>query len=59
MDRPVAKVVVNDEGQHALWPAFRENAPGWRDEGFRGSESACLAHIAEVWPDIRPLSERR
>jgi MbtH protein len=53
------KVVLNHEEQHSIWPAGRENPPGWTDEGFRGPKDACLAHIAEVWPDITPLSVRR
>jgi len=52
------KVVVNDERQHAIWPAHRDNAPGWRDAGFAGDEQQCAAHIAEVWPDIQPASLR-
>lgn len=55
---PRYKVVVNDDEQFSIWPAFRENAPGWRDEGFEGGEERCLAHIAAVWPDIRPASVR-
>jgi MbtH protein len=34
-------------------------APGWRDEGTRGSKAECLAHIKEVWTDMRPLSLRK
>ena len=29
------RVVVNDEEQYALWPAHKDNAPGWRDAGER------------------------
>lgn len=53
------KVVVNHEEQYSIWPAERENAPGWRDEGIRGSKADCLAHINEVWTDMRPLSLRK
>jgi len=56
IDRPTHKVVVNDAGQHALWPAYRDNAPGWRDAGFMGSGDDCRKHVAEVWADIRPTS---
>lgn len=52
------KIVVNDEEQYSIWPADRENALGWSDEGTRGSREACLAHIGEVWTDMRPLSLR-
>lgn len=53
------QVVVNDEEQHALWPAGGELPAGWQAEGFTGSEEACMAHVDEVWEDIRPLSLRR
>jgi MbtH protein len=52
------KVVVNGEEQYSIWPADRENAPGWRDAGFAGSKDDCLAHIDEVWTDLRPRSVR-
>ena len=53
------KVVLNDEEQYSIWPAERENALGWRDEGTRGTREACLEHIDQVWTDMRPLSVRR
>ncbi len=53
------KVVVNDEEQYSIWPADRENAPGWRDAGKQGTKEECLAHVNEVWTDMRPLSLRR
>ncbi|WP_436494692.1 MbtH family protein [Actinokineospora sp. HUAS TT18] len=52
------KVVVNDEEQYSIWPLDKENAPGWRDEGTSGSKEECLAHIQEVWTDMRPRSLR-
>ncbi|MER5807225.1 GNAT family N-acetyltransferase [Streptomyces sp. NPDC002033] len=51
-------VVVNGEGQHALWPHTPEIPSGWRATGFSGTEEECLAHIAEVWTDMRPRSLR-
>ena len=53
------KVVLNDEEQYSIWPADRENPPGWRDAGKVGAKADCLAHIKEVWTDMRPLSLRR
>lgn len=47
-------VVVNDQGQMSIWPSDRENALGWRDEGFKGTKPECLAHIDEVWLDLCP-----
>jgi MbtH protein len=56
---PTYKVVVSDEEQYSIWPADRENAPGWRDEGTTGTREECLAHVEEVWTDMRPASLRR
>lgn len=58
-DGVLYKVVVNDEEQYSIWPAGRDNAPGWRDAGKQGSKEECLAWINEVWTDMRPLSLRR
>jgi MbtH protein len=52
------KVVVNSEEQYSIWPAERENPLGWRDAGKTGSRAECLAHIREVWTDMRPRSLR-
>ncbi|MFD4789603.1 MbtH family protein [Streptomyces sp. NPDC058459] len=53
------KVVVNHEEQYSVWPADRDNPAGWSDAGRTGSKSECLAHIEDVWTDMRPLSLRR
>ncbi|PAJ79797.1 MbtH family protein [Burkholderia ubonensis] len=52
-------VVVNDEQQYSLWPAHAVMPPGWSGTGFEGDRAACLAHIREVWTDMRPQSLRR
>jgi MbtH protein len=54
----IYKVVLNHEEQYSIWPADRENALGWRDEGKRGTKAECLAHIDLVWVDMRPASLR-
>ena len=58
-DNTVYKVVLNHEEQYSIWPADRENALGWKDEGTTGTKEECLAHIKEVWTDMRPLSLRK
>ena len=58
-DNTTYKVVVNHEEQYSIWPAYRENALGWRDAGKSGTKTECLAHIKDVWTDMRPLSLRR
>jgi MbtH protein len=60
-DRAAGKtyqVVVNHEEQYSIWDAHREPPDGWRADGFAGVKQECLAHIAEVWTDMRPLSAR-
>ncbi len=51
-------VVVNHEEQYSIWPADRELPAGWTREGVTGTEDECLAHIDEIWTDMRPLSLR-
>ena len=58
-DTTVYKVVVNHEEQYSIWPADREMPLGWNDVGKSGRKVECLAHIEEVWTDMRPLSLRR
>jgi MbtH protein len=58
-DTTTYKVVVNHEEQYSIWAADRENPPGWRDGGSSGTKQECLAYIAEVWTDMRPLSLRK
>ncbi|MGD0606931.1 MAG: MbtH family NRPS accessory protein [Streptosporangiaceae bacterium] len=52
-------VVLNDEEQYSIWPADRDLPPGWHGDGFSGQKADCLAHIDDVWTDMRPLSLRR
>lgn len=58
-DERIYKVVVNQEEQYSIWPADRTNPLGWRDAGKNGTKEECLAHIKEVWTDMRPLSLRK
>ncbi|MCC0093861.1 MULTISPECIES: MbtH family NRPS accessory protein [Streptomyces] len=52
-------VVINDEEQYSIWPQVREIPAGWRATGFSGTKDACVAHVDEVWTDMRPLSLRQ
>lgn len=52
-------VVTNSEEQYSIWPQGRELQAGWRETGEQGSKEACLAHIDQVWTDMRPLTLRR
>lgn len=59
MTGQVFRVVVNHEEQYSIWSDGLDVPDGWRPTGFSGSREECLAHIDEVWTDIRPLSVRR
>ena len=59
-DTRTYKVVVNHEEQYSIWPADRERMLwAWNDVGKSGTKEECLAHIKEVWTDMRPLSLRK
>lgn len=47
-------VVINDQEQYSLWPTFQPVPEGWREVGVRGDRATCLAHIQNVWTDLRP-----
>ena len=49
-------VLVNQEGQHSLWPAFREIPAGWTETGPKGKRRECLDWIDANWTDMRPKS---
>ncbi|ARX87028.1 MbtH family protein [Streptomyces alboflavus] len=51
-------VLVNDEEQHSLWPAFSEVPAGWRVVFGEAARTACLEHIEKNWTDLRPKSLR-
>ncbi|GAA4975805.1 MbtH family protein [Actinoplanes utahensis] len=54
----IYQVVVNHEEQYSVWAADRPLPAGWTSEGTTGDRDACLAHIAAIWTDMRPLSVR-
>ncbi|MFD8353275.1 MbtH family protein [Streptomyces coelicoflavus] len=49
-------VLVNEEGQHSLWPAFAEIPEGWQQAHGEDTRAACLEYVEENWTDMRPLS---
>ena len=53
------EVVVNDEEQYSIWLSDKAMPAGWRAVGKSGKKADCLAHIKEVWTDMRPLSLRK
>jgi len=51
-------VLVNDELQHSLWPAFAVVPDGWRVVQAETSRADALAYVEEHWTDLRPKSLR-
>lgn len=49
-------VLVNDERQYCIWPAFSETPGGWRIDAGPDGRAECLARIEQVWTDLRPAS---
>ena len=53
-------VLVNDEGQHSLWPVFASVPGGWSvvfgvlPDGE--SRADCLEYVDRNWTDLRPRS---
>lgn len=48
--------LVNDEGQHSLWPEFADVPAGWTIAFGPDGRQECLDYINENWTDMRPKS---
>jgi MbtH protein len=51
-------VLRNSEGQHSLWPTFREVPAGWTPVGPVGTRESCARWVDEHWTDMTPASLR-
>ncbi|OZM71814.1 MbtH family protein [Amycolatopsis antarctica] len=49
-------VLVNEENQHSLWPAFAEVPAGWTTVRPEGTRQECLDYVEANWTDMRPRS---
>lgn len=49
-------VVVNDEGQHSLWPESANVPTGWTVVHGADNRCSCIDFINANWTDMRPLS---
>jgi MbtH protein len=49
-------VLINDEGQHSLWPGFADVPAGWRAVRPADTYAASLDHVTAHWTDMRPRS---
>jgi MbtH protein len=46
-------VLINDEGQYSLWPAFIDVPQGWTIAHETDTRQCCLDYINENWTDMR------
>lgn len=51
-------VLVNNEGQYSLWPAFADGPVGWNRVFGPAGREPCLAFTEREWTDMRTLSLR-
>jgi uncharacterized protein YbdZ (MbtH family) len=49
-------VLVNEEGQHSLWPVFAAVPDGWKTVFGETGRQECLDYIENSWTDMRPKS---
>ncbi|WP_405981886.1 MbtH family protein [Streptomyces sp. NBC_00158] len=49
-------VLVNDEGQHSLWPSFAPVPGGWTAVFGEDTRDACMDFVDTHWTDLRPRS---
>ncbi|NDK27185.1 MbtH family protein [Streptomyces sp. TR1341] len=49
-------VLINDEGQHSLWPTFVDVPAGWTVALSESGREECVRFIEENWTDLRPKS---
>ena len=49
-------VLINDEGQHSLWPIFADVPEGWQVIFGEDGRQECLDFIEKSWTDMRPKS---
>jgi MbtH protein len=49
-------VLINDEGQHSLWPIFADVPDGWEIIFGEDGREECLDFIEKNWTDMRPNS---
>lgn len=49
-------VLINDESQYSIWPAFLDIPSGWETIYGEESRRICLDYINLNWIDMRPNS---
>lgn len=56
IDGDLFVVLINQEGQHSIWPAAKAVPAGWRCVNASASKSDSLAFVEGNWTDMRPKS---
>lgn len=56
-DGATYRVVVNAFAQYALWLLDEPLPRGWFDCRVAGDKAHCLAHVNEVWTELRAAAE--
>jgi MbtH protein len=52
-------VLVNEQGQHSLWPTSIAVPAGWSSALGPASRQSCLDHVEANWTDLRPALASR
>lgn len=54
-------VLVNLQGQHSIWPGWKDAPSGWRIAEGLGpvDRKSALEFVTSEWQDLRPESLRR
>lgn len=47
-------VLINDEGQHSLWPETVDVPGGWSVAHGPAGRGDCLDYVNASWTDLRP-----
>ncbi|HDR7447078.1 MULTISPECIES: MbtH family protein [Bacillus] len=53
-DNYTYKVLMNEEGQYSLWPAFLDVPIGWNVVHEEASRQVCLEYVEVKWNDLEP-----
>lgn len=55
-DNATYLALINEEGQHSLWPASITVPDGWTIVHPEDTRQPCLDYIERSWIDMRPKS---
>jgi MbtH protein len=49
-------ILVNEEGQHSLWPSDINVPDGWHVAHGPAGRAECIDYVNANWTDLRPRS---